>query len=111
VTFMRTVETRVSHTGDATLVSDVRSFRLGVPGSCAKVRAGIAHAGALTVAGCAQGIAWVGRQVCCRMLSRQDTPVQRPRVGDVHTRCDVLVAKCRLLANCSHGVVQVRDTH
>ena len=111
MTVMRTVEKRVCCSGDAALVSNVRSFRSGVPRSRAKVRAGIAHAGALTVAGCAQGIAWVGRQVCCRMLSRQDTPVQRPRVGDVHTRCDVLVAECRLLANCSHGVVQVRDTH
>ena len=53
MTVVRMVETRVSHTGDTTLVSDVRSFGLGVPGSCAKVRAGIAQAGALTGAGCA----------------------------------------------------------
>ena len=41
VTVMRTVETRMIHTGDAARVSDVRSFGLGVSGSCAEVRAAI----------------------------------------------------------------------
>ena len=52
VTVMRTVETRVSHTSDAARVSDVRSFELGVSGSCAEVRAAVAQAGALIGGGC-----------------------------------------------------------
>ena len=46
--------------GDAALVSDVRWFRLGVPDSCAKVRARVAQAGALTGAGCAHYVALLG---------------------------------------------------
>jgi hypothetical protein len=111
VAVMRTVETRVSHTGHATFVSDVRSFRLGVPGSCARMRARVAHAGALTAAGRAHGSGSVGRQVRCRWSSWQDIAVQRPCGYGVHTHCEVLVFKCQIMENCSHGVVQVRNTH
>ena len=70
VTVMRTVETRMSHTGDAALVSNLRSFGLGVPGSCAKVRAAIAQAGALTGAGCVYCGVSVGRQICATVVSQ-----------------------------------------
>jgi hypothetical protein len=43
VTSMRTVETPMSHTGDAALVSDVCSFRFGGPGICANLGVGIAQ--------------------------------------------------------------------
>jgi hypothetical protein len=115
MTVARTVEhavaTDVCADDDASLVSDVRSFRLGVPGSCAKVRAGIVQAGALTGAGSAHCIASVGRRVCCRLSSWQDTAVQRPCGDGVYTRCEVSVFKCRIVANCSHGVVQIGETH
>ena len=110
-TVEHTVATVVCGDGDATLVSDVRSFRLGVPGSCARVRARVALAGALTGAGCAHCVASVGCQIGCRLLSWRDTAVQRPCGGGVHTRCEVLVVRCRMLANCSHGVVQIGETH
>ena len=93
--------------GDAALVSDVRWFRLGVPDSCAKVRARVALAGALTDAGCAS----VGCQIGCRLLSWRDTAVQRSCGSGVYARCGVVVVKCRILANWSHGVVQASETH
>ena len=116
VAVMRTVATQVSCSGEAALVSDARSVRLGVSVSCARVRARVvrarvAHAGALTGAGCVHFSGSVGGQVCCRWSSWQDAAVQRSCGGGVHTRCGVLVVKCQILANCSHGVVQVRDTH
>ena len=55
--------------GDAALVSDVRWFRLGVPDSCAKVRARVAQAGALTGAGCAPALFRLDAKSvvgCCR---------------------------------------------
>jgi len=93
--------------GDAALVSDVRWFRLGVPDSCAKVRARVALAGALTDAGCAS----VGCQIGCRLLSWRDSAVQRSGGSGVYARCGVVVVKCRILANWSHGVVQASETH
>jgi hypothetical protein len=110
VTVMRTVETHVSHTGHATLVSDVRSFRLGVSGSCARVRERVVHAGVLPGAGCAHRSGTVGRHVCCRRSSWQEAVVQRPCGDGMQTRCKVLVFKCQILANYSNGVVQVRNT-
>ena len=97
--------------GDAALVSDVRWFRLGVPDSCAKVRARVAQAGALTGAGCAHYVASVGCQIGCRLLSWQDSAVQRSGGSGVYARCGVVVVKCRILANWSHGVVQASETH
>ncbi|HVO61693.1 MAG TPA: hypothetical protein VMT53_12215 [Terriglobales bacterium] len=64
--------------GDAALISDERWFRLGVPDSCAKVRAGFVQAAALTGAGCAHRSAEVGCQACCRWLLLRDTATYRP---------------------------------
>ena len=107
VTVMRGVTTRLCCRGDAAPISDVHSVWLGPPGSCARV----ALAGALRGAGCAHYVASVGCQIGCRLLSWQDSAVQRSCGSGVYARCGVVVVKCRILANWSHGVVQASETH